>query len=60
MRFVRVWGRLPRDAMAAPSGSVPGQIGWDCKQPGLGQSVPVFGNVTEVFFVIHLSNPAHL
>jgi len=41
MRVVRLWPRLPREAVAVPS--LAGQVGWSSEQPGLMEGVPADG-----------------
>ena len=43
VRVVRYWHRLPSEAVDAPfPGSVQGQAGWGCEQPGLVGGVPAY------------------
>jgi len=44
LRVVRLWPRLPREAVAAPlPGSVQGQVGRGFEQPGLLEGVAAYG-----------------
>ena len=50
VRVVRRWHRLPSKMVDAPSlpGSIQGQAGWGCEQPGLEGSVPAYSRGLEL------------